>query len=236
MDRLDVDVPALAVLDDPVRRALYRHVVAQTEPVGRDAAGTAVGTSRSLAAFHLDKLVAAGLLDVEFRRPEGRRGPGAGRPAKLYRRAERQLDVTLPPRRYELAARILAAAVHDATDGRPLTESLRHASSRAGAAIAAGVRDQADRRSLRQGAVDVLSAFGYEPIADEATLLLRNCPFHALAVEHTDLVCRVNADLLASFSAALPDLGLEAELAPAPGRCCVTLAKSTRRGCGTADP
>jgi predicted ArsR family transcriptional regulator len=222
VDRLDDDVPALAVLDDAVRRALYRHVVAQVEPVSRDAAGAAVGISRSLAAFHLDKLAAAGLLDVEFRRPVGRRGPGAGRPAKLYRRAERQLDVTIPPRRYELAARILAAAVHDATDGRPLTESLRDAARQAGASMAHGVRN-------RTRAVDVLSAFGYEPIADGATLLLRNCPFHALALEHTDLVCGVNADLLTSFCDAVPELGLHAELAPARGRCCVTLTKPARR-------
>jgi predicted ArsR family transcriptional regulator len=222
VDRLDVDVPAIAVLDDPVRRALYRHVVAQAEPVGRDAAGAAVGVSRSLAAFHLDKLAAAGLLDVEFRRPAGRGGPGAGRPAKLYRRAERQLDVTLPPRHYELAARILAAAVHDAADGRPLTESLRDAARRAGAAMADGVRD-------RQRAVDVLAAFGYEPVSDGTRLVLRNCPFHALAVEHTDLVCGVNTDLLAAFTDSVPELGLTAALDPAPGRCCVTLTKSTRR-------
>ncbi len=111
VDPPDGDLTAVAVLDDPVRRALYRHVVGAADAVGREDAAAAVGVSRSLAAFHLDKLAAAGLLAVEFRRPPGRRGPGAGRPAKLYRRADRQLDVTLPPRRYELAARILAAAV-----------------------------------------------------------------------------------------------------------------------------
>ena len=200
--------------------------------MGRDAAGAAVGVSRSLAAFHLDKLAAAGLLDVEFRRPAGRRGPGAGRPAKLYRRAERQLDVTLPPRRYELAARILAAAVHRMRPaGDRSTESLRSTPR-----VAPGRRWQPaswpgwPAVTLREARSTCCrhSATNRSPTA--TMLVLRNCPFHALAVEHTDLVCGVNADLLASFCDALPDLGLDAELAPAPGRCCVTLTKSVRRG------
>ena len=232
-DPPDGDLSAVAVLDDPVRRALYRHVVSATDAVGRDAAAAAVGVSRSLAAFHLDKLAAAGLLAVEFRRPSGRRGPGAGRPAKLYRRADRQLDVTLPPRRYELAARILAAAV-SGTREPPIDEALaRHgATSRIGdggsGARAAGRRPS--RRALRSRAVETLTAHGYEPVSDGGSLVLRNCPFHALAVEHTDLVCGINADLLGAFTDELAELDVAAVLAPAPGRCCVTLTKSVRPG------
>ena len=95
VESFDAQVAGIAALDEPVRRDLYLHVAAQAEPVSRDAAATAVGISRSLAAYHLDKLAAAGLLDVEYRRPPGRSGPGAGRPAKLYRRTGRQLDVSL---------------------------------------------------------------------------------------------------------------------------------------------
>jgi predicted ArsR family transcriptional regulator len=81
----------VAVLADPVRRSLYSHVAAQPEPVGRDAAAATAGISRSLAAFHLDRLVEAGLLAVTYRRLSGRTGPGAGRPAKLYARAPRDV-------------------------------------------------------------------------------------------------------------------------------------------------
>jgi len=100
----------VAVLSEPVRRALYAHVAEQPQPVGRDAAAVAVGVSRSLAAFHLDRLVDAGLLDVTYRRLSGRSGPGAGRPAKLYLRSSRQVELSLPARRYELAARLFADA------------------------------------------------------------------------------------------------------------------------------
>src|SRR5215208_5795625 len=98
-------IDELAVLGEPVRRALYDFVSGQREPVGRDAAAAAVEIGRPLAAFHLDRLVAAGLLEVTFRRLSGRTGPGAGRPAKLYQRSKRDLELSLPARRYELAAR-----------------------------------------------------------------------------------------------------------------------------------
>ncbi len=91
----------------------------------------------------------------------------------------------------------------------------------------AGVRHVA---ALRSRAVETLTAHGYEPVSDGGSLVLRNCPFHALAVEHTDLVCGINADLLGAFTDELAELDVEAVLAPAPGRCCVTLTKSVRRG------
>ncbi|MGH9164213.1 MAG: helix-turn-helix domain-containing protein, partial [Acidimicrobiales bacterium] len=111
----DARVSGIAVLGEPVRRALYRYVVAQPSPVNRDEAGEGTGVARHVAKFHLDKLVGDGLLEVEFRRPPGRGGPGAGRPAKLYRRSSREVEVSLPDRRYDLAGRLLAQAVVDAT-------------------------------------------------------------------------------------------------------------------------
>ena len=222
-------IAGVAALDEPVRRALYRYVVGDGELVGRDRAAAAVGISRSLAAFHLDKLAAAGLLDVEYRRPPGRSGPGAGRPAKLYRRTARQVDVTLPPRRYERAGRILADAVA-ATDGdrRSVARSLARSARQAGVELAEEVRVRAGRRPSRRrlaaAADDVLARHGYEPVADGPLTLLRNCPFHVLARLHTELICGMNADFLSGFAEALPELGLVARLDPQPGRCCVALS------------
>ena len=116
-------------LADPVRRELYRWVVAQAEPVSRDQAASGAGVPRHTAKFHLDRLVADGLLETEFRRLTGRRGPGAGRPAKLYRRSARQVSLTLPPRQYELAAQIMAAAL----DGGGNPEALHDRGRRGGA-------------------------------------------------------------------------------------------------------
>src|SRR2546423_55622 len=106
-------ISAIAALNEPIRRALYAYVLEQPGPVGRDEAAEAVGITRELAAFHLDKLLEEGLLDVEYRRLSGRSGPGAGRPAKLYHPSRRQVQVILPGRHYELAARLMAEALEE---------------------------------------------------------------------------------------------------------------------------
>src|SRR5205085_10775421 len=112
----------------------------QHRAVGRSEAAEATGVTRAAAAFHLDRLVADGLLDVEFRRLGGRQGPGAGRPAKLYRRAAVDIAVSLPPRRYNLAASVLAAAVAEAgRSGEAVDEVLVRVARERGRALAADV-------------------------------------------------------------------------------------------------
>ena len=124
MDPSDVDqqFTGLAGLGDPIRRALYRHVAERGVPVSRDEAAHAAGISRPLAAYHLDKLVDDGLLEPRYHRRSSRRGPGAGRPAKHYVRAGRQLELSLPPRDYAALAELLADAVEADPSGaaRPL--------------------------------------------------------------------------------------------------------------------
>src|SRR5687767_15672 len=95
-DAFDAQVAGVAALGEPVRRRLYWFVAAQAHPVSRDQAADALGIARHIVKFHLDRLEADGLLEAEFSRPPGRGGPGAGRPAKLYRRSSRQFTVSLP--------------------------------------------------------------------------------------------------------------------------------------------
>ena len=189
-------------LADPVRRELYRWVVAQAEPVSRDQAASGAGVPRHTAKFHLDRLVADGLLETEFRRLTGRRGPGAGRPAKLYRRSARQVSLTLPPRHYELAAQIMAAALD--RGGAP--EVLAEAAADVGRRLAAGGES--------------LEGLGFEPRDRDGVVELMNCPFHTLAQNHTELVCGMNLHLV---GALLEGTERRAVLDPAPGRCCVTV-------------
>ena len=226
----DTQVTGLAALGDPQRRALYRYVVAQTAPVNRDQAAEGVGVARHVAKFHLDKLVDDGLLEVEFARPPGRRGPGAGRPAKLYRRSSRELAVSLPQRDYELAGRLLAKAVTDAQlEGISVGDALGHVAHDAGLVLGreahrdAGARP--DPATLLAAATNVLSECGYEPRLDDDGLTLVNCPFHALAQDYTDLVCGMNLELMAGLVDGLEVPELEARLEPTPGLCCVRLRK-----------
>ena len=222
---LDQELTDVAALADPVRRDLYRYVAAQPEPVSRDQASEGVQVPRHTAKFHLDKLVEAGWLVVEYRRLSGRRGPGAGRPSKLYARSGRQVSVTLPERHYELVAGLMAQAVEDAAaQGQPVDVALAHAAAREGAALAGRVQAGLDPTAA---AVDALVRSGYEPRAEEPDrTTLVNCPFDAVAREHRTLVCGLNLALLTAFTEALPDAGLAAALEPSPGRCCVVLART----------
>jgi predicted ArsR family transcriptional regulator len=217
-DRADERLGRLAALAEPVRRALYRYVASRGEPVSREQAAQAVGVARHTAKFHLDRLESEGLLDASYQRPAGRRGPGAGRPAKVYRPHEQELSVSLPERRYELVGAVLAAAIDTATgSGVDLADAVQEAAESAGREIgdsAAGVEA-------------ALAEVGYQPRPEGGALVLDNCPFHRLASTHTDLVCGVN---LAFVRGLLESTGTadryEPRLDPAPGRCCGALARA----------
>jgi predicted ArsR family transcriptional regulator len=232
-DDLGERIAGVASLAEPQRRALYRFVVDRGDAVSKDEAAAAMGVARTVAGFHLDRLVADGLLTTEFRRLTGRQGPGAGRPAKLYRRAEGELSVSLPARHYDLAARLLAAAVDQATrTGTPVAEALTEVATERGRELGERACELAGRRPRRSALVDaavaVLEEQGYEPRVRGSEVVLANCPFHALVDERRDLVCGMNLDLLGGMSAAIGDDLLAARLEPSEGNCCVRLAVDRR--------
>jgi predicted ArsR family transcriptional regulator len=219
------DVASVAALSEPVRRALYRYVVAQDEPVSRDTAALGIGVPHHVAKFNLDRLVADGLLDVEYRRPPGRSGPGAGRPAKLYRRAARDISVSLPERRYDLAGRVMAEAITIAgRDGVPVDDAVHTAARTAGRQI--GESAEVDAAApVRDAVSEVLARHGYEPRVIDDEVVLANCPYHRLATDYTRLMCGMNLDLIGGLLEAVCPGELSAALNPGPDRCCVTIAK-----------
>ena len=206
-------VAAVSALDEPIRRALFLHVSRSDSPVGRDDAAAALGLARSTAAFHLDRLAADGLLAVEYKRLTGRTGPGSGRPAKLYRRAPGEVEVTLPERHYEFAGQLLLAAIEASTRTRePVADALLRIAGETGRTLGSGVG------SLEQ----VLEDYGYEPRSDgEGGIVLGNCPFHRLARQHTDVVCNVNLELLRGAADGANDRRHTMVLDPGVDRCCV---------------
>lgn len=191
----------------PVRRSLYDLVVSSPELVCRDEPAEAVAVSRQVAAYHLDRLVDDGFLEVEFRRLTGRDGPGAGRPAKLYHRSDRTYDVSIPPRRYELAARILLEALRAGhAEDRALIETARRTGRRIG------------EGGLRAALVGT----GYEPAVEDGETRSRNCPFHVLQNQDRNTTCGMN---LALVEGMIEGAGshVEAVVAPEDGYCCVRL-------------
>src|SRR5580700_4126111 len=217
------DLASLSSLDDPVRRRLYEVVCERAEPVGRDEAANAAGVGRALAVYHLDKLVEAGLLTACYQRPPGRTGPGAGRPAKLYMRSDREFAVTVPPREYELAARLLVQAVEADAGGNSraaLLEAARRLGAELGGRFRPGVADLDGVAELHRA----LAGHGYEPRrGEDGVIRLRNCPFHQLAEHHRDVVCGMNLGLIEGILAGLGVEGLRPVLDPQRGHCCVAI-------------
>ena len=236
------DISAVGSLADPVRRSLYDHVAQSRTGVSREAAAEAAGVSVSKAKFHLERLVDEGLLETEYRRLNGRAGPGAGRPAKLYRRARTAFQVSVPERRYDLMGNILATAIERAAAGHDLTTAVSDAAHNAGVHSARTISsalgsapapaptsapaptftdevlagDSLDRLS------QALSRVGYEPEIVDSVVRLRNCPFDLLSKEHTQLVCGVNRDYVQGVLDELGCEGVCACLEPSDGYCCVT--------------
>jgi predicted ArsR family transcriptional regulator len=223
------DLASLSTLDDPVRRRLYEVVTRQPGPVGRDEAAAAAGVGRALAVYHLDKLVESGLLAATYQRPAGRTGPGAGRPAKLYTRADREFAVTVPPRSYELAARLLVQGVEADATGQSRA-ALGQAARRLGTGLGRGyLGEEAGRDAPRDEAhgddvEGALTRQGYEPCRGaDGVIRLRNCPFHQLAERHREVVCGMNLTLVEGLIEGLGAGSWHPVLDPRPGYCCVAL-------------
>ncbi|MEU9851896.1 transcriptional regulator [Streptomyces sp. NPDC047974] len=227
-------IEAIAALQDPVRRRLYEYVVAQGRDVGRNEAAEVAGVARTLAAHHLDRLTEAGLLESGSRRLTGRSGPGAGRPAKVYRRAPGERSVSLPARDYRTAAELLAEAAELAG----LDAGLCAAARRRGEAL----RGATEPCGSLEEAMELLAARGYEPHleaaeaadgdhaaeaaepAEAAVIRLRNCPFHAVAERFPPLVCGMNLALLEGLLGESD--AVRARMDARPGECCVVVEPS----------
>lgn len=213
----------IGALADESRRLLYEYVIAQPEPVSRAEAATATGVALPNASFHLDRLAAEGLLEVEYRRLSGRSGPGSGRPSKLYRRAAQQINVSLPPRRYEVLGAILAEAVSRAQHGEPLDDALANTAHERGRSVAASRAE--DSPATITDLVEVLRDAGFEATLDRDLVLLANCPFHQLAQAHTELICGLNQAYVKGMAAGLGLNAVDVRLEPDTDHCCVRAHK-----------
>ena len=221
------DLAIAALLTDELRSRLYR-LVRDRHPLSRDEAAAAAGISRGLAAFHLDKLVAAGLLRAHSHVPAGG-PPRVGRRPKVYEPSDLELGITIPERHYELVGELLVDAVAQAAPGEaPLAAATRIANAR-GQEL--GVHFRQTRTLGRLGperaltaASEVLERHGYEPERwRQDTVRLRNCPFHTLARRTPEIVCAINQALLDGLLRGLGDQRVDAALVPRPDACCVEL-------------
>jgi predicted ArsR family transcriptional regulator len=223
-DTTEQGLADLAVLAEPVRRRIYLYVLRRADAVSRDEAARELSVGRSLAAFHLDRLVEAGLLETEFRRLSGRTGPGAGRPSKLYRASPREVRAVVPERRYEVAAELFAEALSAPSGGSADLGEIAHTY---GTELGTEARRRAGPRARPQRRLEALASVlrdaGYVPFERDGELRLLNCPFHELAQKHRELTCGMNLALVEGMlgGANLPTDA--ARLDWQPGLCCVAI-------------
>lgn len=224
MDEGDA-VSALSLLNDDVRRRLYRVVRRSPQPVTREEAAQAISISPKLAAFHLDRLVDVGLLLADHQIPAGSRRR-VGRAPKRYRPSQSEVSMSVPARHYDLVGEILLDAIAETRAGVGPQESAFHVAYERGQEM--GRERQAEIRRGRLGAERtigearaLLERMGYEPADDSNGIALRNCPFHALAQRSPEVVCGLNVSFIDGLLRGLGNTNVKAELAPQPGLCCV---------------
>jgi predicted ArsR family transcriptional regulator len=217
-------VNRVSALADPIRRALYHFVAHQPGAVSRDQAAQGLDIPRHTAKFHLDKLVDEGLLAPEFKRLSGRTGPGAGRPAKLYRRVRKEVNVTLPRRRYDLAGHVLADALSRVKSGASIDDALRDAAINAADIVVDSwpIETGSDLDRL----AGILARLGYEPRADGVPTggaRLSNCPFQQLSDDHADLICPLNQQFVEAVGRRIGCTDVDAVAVDRGTGCCVGL-------------
>ena len=224
-DSLAAQIASVSTLDDSVRAEIFIYVARSGEYVTRDQVAKALGITRRTAAFHLDKLAEAGLVDVSFKRVTGRSGPGAGRSSKLYRRSARRLYVSIPSQNYELMARLLASVVQQ-TEAASAPHQIESQARAFGLSKGAAARKRESRVTSRKRLVKVLvnelTRLGFEPIDDgNGTMRLRNCPYHDMAREDPNFVCSMNLALMEGVVEGLDLAEVSPALEPIEGMCCV---------------
>jgi predicted ArsR family transcriptional regulator len=223
----DAAIVAVAALEDDLRRGMYEFIRTSRTSVTREQAAAAVGISRKLAAFHLDKLVAAGLLRSHYE-PAGDL-PTVGRNPKRYEPVDADIRVTIPQRQHDVLAAILIDAVLTQRRDETARQSAMRVAHERGRSVG-----QVERAQLRQGRLGAeraltiserfLRAQGYEPDrVSPGCVALRNCPFHPLAGHAPELICGLNHAFLTGVLTGLDAPTVEAVLEPRTGECCVEL-------------
>lgn len=220
-------IDSVSVLSEDSRRRMFAFIRRARRPVTRDEAAASVGISRKLAAFHLDKLVDAGLLRARYEAPGGTRK--VGRQPKVYEPTGEQITVNIPDRRHELLADLLLDAVLTEQTGETATQAAMRAARQRGRQVGEAARHESrpGRLGPERGLTTcerLLDQYGYEPVRETPTRIrLRNCPFHPLAARAPELVCGMNQAFLSGYLEGLEVNGVRAALAPEPGECCVRL-------------
>jgi len=199
-----------STLGDATRRGIYISVREAPEPVTASQIAVLFEIHANVARHHLDRLVVDGYLQVTHKRRSGRRGPGAGRPAKHYEPTEKEVSVQFPARRYDLLAELLVRVVHRVApdDAAIIAEEVGREYGRE-LATEIGLPEDAGFDSAVQAVARAMMGVGFDTEAnsDDRILVTRFCPFGETAVNHPEIVCKIDQGIVKGLLEAAQQAG-----------------------------
>jgi predicted ArsR family transcriptional regulator len=199
-EAFDQQIADLAgTLGDATRRGIYVTVRESPEPVTASQIAELFDIHANVARHHLDRLVADGYLQVTRRRPSGRTGPGAGRPAKHYEPTRKNVSVQFPARRYDLLAELLLRVIERIApdDAAAIADEIGREYGRELAAEI-GFPDDSGYDTAAIAVASALTGAGFEVEArpGDHELVTRFCPFGESAENHPAIVCQLDQGLV----------------------------------------
>ena len=196
----DEQLGALASsLGDATRRGIYISVRESAEPVTASQIAAIFDLHANVARHHLDKLVADGYMRVTHRRRHGKRGPGAGRPAKHYEPTPKEVSVQFPERRLDLLAELLLRVVEKlgTTQAALLAEEVGVEFGRE-LAGEIGMPEDAGFATAVQAVAKAMMGVGFQTSTDaeDHMMVTKYCPFGETATNHPEIVCRLDQGIV----------------------------------------
>ena len=199
-EAFDQQIADLAgTLGDATRRGIYVTVRESTEPVTASQISEMFDIHANVARHHLDRLVSDEYLQVTRKRPSGRTGPGAGRPAKHYEPTRKNVSVQFPARRYDLLAELLLRVIERIAPDNA-AEVADEIGREYGRELAAeiGFPEDSGYDTAAIAVASALMGVGFEVEArpDDHELVTRFCPFGESAKNHPAIVCQLDQGLV----------------------------------------
>jgi len=213
-------------LGDGTRRGIYIAVRESAEPLTASQISEMFEIHPNVARHHLDRLAKDGYLEINRRRPKGRSGPGAGRPAKCYTATGKEIDVHYPSRRLDLLTDLLMAVIMR-LDPDNAAKVAREVGYEHGIMIAEeiGLPTDADFPRTVRAVAKAMTGVGFGMTADidASRLITIHCPFGDLATSHPEVVCSLDQGLIGGLMNSV-DTIWEPVVIPhmTPSEACVT--------------
>lgn len=207
-------------LGDPTRRGIYIAVREAPEPATASQIADLFSIHPNVARHHLDRLAEDGYLEITRKRPPGKSGPGAGRPAKCYTATTKEIELHFPARRYDLLSELLVRVIEHIDPGN-LSEIAAMVGREYGKEIAdeIGVPDESGFDMAVSAVARAMTGMGFttDSDADTRRLLTSHCPFAATAAKHPEVVCSLDRGIVSGLMEGLSDDWRPVQVVSHPG-------------------